>query len=213
MTEKTLGQILIEKNIITPAILDLALLRQEREKGRYLGEILFEMGVPQDEIDKALDRFNKRKSIGQILIDLKIITPQQLGEALEKKKELSKKDIRKPVGRLLMELGYISYSEYLKALSKFFNMPSISLTKFIPTPPLQKTVGEKYAQKHLIVVLENSAKIVKLALAEPTVYLIEELRKALPAGKSIEFYLASASQIKSCLKGKIGSMTEDKRTS
>jgi hypothetical protein len=213
MTEKTLGQILIEKNIITPAILDLALLRQEREKGRYLGEILFEMGVPQDEIDKALDRFNKRKSIGQILIDLKIITPQQLGEALEKKKELSKKDIRKPVGRLLMELGYISYSEYLKALSKFFNMPSISLTKFIPTPALQKTVGEKYAQKHLIVVLENSAKIVKLALAEPTVYLIEELRKALPAGKSIEFYLASASQIKSCLKGKIGSMTEDKRTS
>lgn len=210
MTEKTLGQILIEKNITTPAILDLALKRQEREKGRYLGEILFEMGVPQDEINKALDRFNKRKSIGQILIDLRIITPRQLEEALEKKKELSKQGIRKPVERLLMELGYISYREYLKALSKFFNMPIISLTKFIPTLALQKTVGEKYAQKHLIVVLENSAKIVKLALAEPTMYLMEELRKALPAGKSIEFYLASASQIESCLKGKIGSMTKDK---
>jgi hypothetical protein len=210
MTEKTLGQILIEKNITTPAILDLALKRQEREKGRYLGEILFEMGVPQDEINKALDRFNKRKSIGQILIDLRIITPRQLEEVLEKKKELSKQGIRKPVERLLMELGYISYHEYLKALSKFFNMPIISLTKFIPTQALQKTVGEKYAQKHLIVVLENSAKIVKLALAEPTMYLMEELRKALPAGKSIEFYLASASQIESCLKGKIGSMTKDK---
>lgn len=210
MTEKPLGQILIEKNIITPAILDLALERQEREKGRYLGEILFEMGVPQDEINKALDRFNKRKSIGPILIELKIITPQQLEEAVEKKKELSKKGIRKPVEGLLMELGTISYSEYLKALSKFFTMPIISLTKFIPTSALQKTVGEKYAQKHLIVVLENSAKIVKVALAEPTLYLMEELKKTLPAGKSMEFYLASASQIKFCLKGKSGSVTEDR---
>ncbi len=204
MTEKTLGQILIEKNIITPAILDLALKCQEREKGRYLGEILFEMGVPQDEINKALDRFNKRKSISQILIELKIITPQQLEEALEKKKELSEKGIRKTAGELLMELGTISYSEYLKALSKFFNMPIISLARFTPTSALQKAVGEKYAQKHLIIVLENSAKLVKLALAEPTLYLMEELKKTFPPGKSIEFYLASASQIKSCLKGKIG---------
>jgi len=208
MTEKTLGQILIEKNIITPAILDLALKFQEREKGRFLGEILFEMGVPQDEINKALDRFNKRKSISQILIELKIITPKQLEEAAEKKKELSQKGIRKTVGELLMELGYISYSEYLKALSKFFNMPIISLTEFTPTSTLQKAVGEKYAQKHLIVVLENSANIVKLALAEPTLYLMEELKKTFPAGKNIEFYLASASQIKSCLKGKIGSVRE-----
>ena len=71
MTEKTLGQILIERNIISPAILDLAPKRQKREKGKHLGEILLEMGVPQDEINKTLDRFSKRKSIGQILIDLK----------------------------------------------------------------------------------------------------------------------------------------------
>jgi len=210
MTEKNLGQILIERNIITPAILDLALKRQKREKGKYLGEILFEMGAPQDEINEALDYFNKRKPIGQILIDLKIITPEKLEEALEKKEELRKKGIRKPVETLLMELGYIGYSVYLKALSKFFNIPIISLENFLPSPALQKTVGEKYAQKHLIVVLENSDTAVKLALAQPTMYLMEELRKALPAGKRIEFYLASASQIKSCLKGKIGSMTEDK---
>lgn len=71
MTEKTLGQILIERNIISPAILDLAPKRQKGEKGKHLGEILLEMGVPPDEINKALDRFKKRKSIGQILIDLK----------------------------------------------------------------------------------------------------------------------------------------------
>jgi len=203
MTEKTLGQILIERNILFPAILDLALKRQKVEKGRHLGEILLEMGVPQDEINKVLDRFNKRKSIDQILIDLKIVTPQELEEALQKKRELSKKGIRKPVGRLLMELGYISHSEYLKALSKHFNMPIISLAKFFPTPALQKAVGEKYAQKHLIVVLENTAKTLKLALAEPTMVLMEELRKTLRTGKSIEFYLASANEIKSCLK-KIG---------
>ena len=38
--------------------------------------------------------------------------------------------------------------------------------------------------------------------------LMEELRKTVRTGKSIEFYLASAIEIMSCLKRKIASMTE-----
>jgi hypothetical protein len=206
MKEKTLGQILLKRNIITETELKLALERQRVEKGKYLGQIFLEMGVPQDEINKALDSFYIRKRIGEILIDLKAITPEQLEEALEKQRDLRKEGVRKPLATLLVELGYISDSGYLKALSKFFNMPIISLEKFLPTPALQKSVGERYAQKNMIVVLENNSSMIKLALAEPTLYIMEELKKSLPVGKRIEFYVAKPCEIQTCLK-KFGPFT------
>ena len=210
MMEKTLGQILVERKIITQAILDLALKRQKQEKGKYLGRILFEMGVLQDEINKALDQFHKRKPIGQILIDLKMITPQQLEEALEKQRQLQKKFGRKPLGLLLVEMGKTDYDSYLKALSQHFNMPIVSLEKFLPSPALQKAVGEKYAEKNKIVVLEDSATTIKVALAEPTLFIMEELQKLLPVGKKMEFYLASFYEIESCLKRKSSSRPQHK---
>jgi hypothetical protein len=200
MPEKTLGQILVDKNIITETQLDSALRRQKLEKGKYLGQILLEMGVPQEEINKALDSFYKRKRMGQILIDLEVISPKQLEEALEKQRNLRKEGIHKPLATLLVELSYISNRGYLKALSKFFNMPIISLEKFHPTPALQKAVGAKYAKSNMIIVLENNATKVKLALSEPAFYIMEDLRKGLPVGKRIEFYLADPYEIQTCLE-------------
>ncbi|MGA2959879.1 MAG: hypothetical protein ABSF48_29710, partial [Thermodesulfobacteriota bacterium] len=103
--------------------------RQKEEKGKfkYIGEILIEMGIPQEKINEALDVYNKRKPIGQIFLDLKIITPDQLQKALEKQSQLAKKAVRKPLGKLLVEMGFTTYDEYLDALSKHFNMAIVSL--------------------------------------------------------------------------------------
>ncbi len=201
MMDKTLGQILIEKNIISQTQLDLALRRQKEQKGKYLGQILIEMGVvSQEKLNKLLDTFNKRKRIGEILLDLQIITPQQLDEALKKQKDLLSKGIRKRLGMVVLEMGYTSYDSYLKALSRHFNMPIVSLENFFPTPALQKALGEKYAMKKGIVVLENTPGRIKLALAEPTQYTVEEVQKALPFGKTVEFYLANPYEVESCLR-------------
>ena len=71
IVEKMLGQILVERNIISPRILQMALDRQKKEKGnfKYIGEILIEMGIPQEKINEALDVYNKRKPIGQIFLE------------------------------------------------------------------------------------------------------------------------------------------------
>jgi hypothetical protein len=201
--DKTFGQILIEKNIISQTQLDLALRRQKQEKGKYLGQILIEMGVvSQEKLNKLLDTFNKRKRIGEILLDLQIITPQQLDGALQKQKDLLTKGIRKFLGMVVLEMGYTQYDSYLKALSKHFNMPIVSLENFFPTPALQKVLGEKYAMKKGIVVLENTPGRIKLALAEPTASTVEEIQKALPFGKTVEFYLANPYEVESCLRKK-----------
>ena len=194
--DKTLGQILVDKGIIGREQLDRALQIKAEQPGKYLGEILFEMGVSQDKINRALYYSNKRKTIGEILVDQKLITPDQLEEALSKQKKIKEKwGHTRPLGLLLIELGYINSRGYLTALSKHFNMPILSMKDYQPNPQLQKVIGERYAMERKIIVLENSAKTIKLVLAEPSTQVIEELQKAIPPGKSVEYYLASYGEI------------------
>jgi hypothetical protein len=200
--DKPLGQILVEKNIITQKQLDSALTQQQKETEKYLGQILFEMGVSQNKINTVLDQFNKRRPFGQVLVDLQILTDKQLDEALEKQNKLQELMSRKLLGVLLVELGYTTYDDYMQALSKHFNMPLILLGKFLPQSFLQKAIGEKYAQNNKIVVLENSETKVKVALAEPRQNLIDELQRIFTRlkHKHIEIYLAYPLEIELCLK-------------
>lgn len=199
--EKTLGQILVDKGIISREQLDRALQIKAEQPKKYLGEILFEMGVSQEKINRALYYSNKRKTIGEILVDQKLITPDQLEEALSKQKKIKEKwGHTRPLGLLLIELGYINSRGYLTALSKHFNMPILSMKDYQPNPQLQKVIGERYAMERKIIVLENSAKTIKLVLADPSTQVIEELQKAIPPGKAMEFYLAGYGEIDESLR-------------
>ena len=204
VTDKMLGQILVERNIISPVHLQRALDRQKKLNGKYkyIGEILLEMGIAQEKINEALDASGKRKHLGEILIDLGILTPDQLRQALEKQRQLAKIDIHRPLSKLLVEMGYTNYETLLTALSKHFNMPIISLRGFFPSPALQKAVGEAYALKHKIVVLENDVGKIRLALAEPNPLVMDELRRAFPPGKRVEFYLANPMEMDFCRRQK-----------
>jgi hypothetical protein len=199
--DKTLGQLLVEKGIIGQEQLDQALKIKDEQPGKYLGEILFEIGVPQEKINRALYYFNKRKSIGEILVDQKLIIREQLEEALSKQKKIKEKwGHTRPLGLLLIEMGYINSRGYLTALSKHFNMPILTMKEYQPNPQLQKVIGERYAMERKIIVLENSAKTIKLVLAEPSTQIMEELQKAVPPGKTMEYYLASYSEIEESLR-------------
>ncbi len=198
--KKLLGQILVDRGVISSKHLELALEQQKREGGKYLGEILLKMGVQQEKINEALDTFRTRKPIGEILVDSKAITREQLDTVLKKQEELKIAGRNKPLGALIVEMGYVNNDGYMTALSKHFNMPIVSLDHFFPSPDLQKAVGQKYAEKNKILVLENSLQAIKLALADPNIRLMDELRLAFPRGKKVEFYLISPYQYHALLR-------------
>ncbi len=197
---KRLGDILLEFKVISQEQLETALKRQEQEKGKYLGEILVEMGVSQDTINKTLDRFNKRKSLGEVFVDLKFITSDQLEAALKTQKLIQSPQDRRPLGQLLLQLGYITYDNLMIALSKHFNMPVYCLDEFIPDPSLQKIIGEKFAQENKILVLEYSHERVRVGLADPSHYLIAELNNMVGTKAKIEMYLVHPIQAEICLR-------------
>jgi len=92
------------------------------------------------------------------------------------------------------------YTDYCNALSKTYDIPTISLKGFSINPSLQKAVGEKYALSHEVLVLENSPDKIKLALAEPTKFIMDELRRVIPPRKRVEFYLANPDEVKLCFR-------------
>ncbi len=195
--KKPLGQVLLERHIISQQDLDLALARQKAEKGKYLGQILVEMGVPQDEINKAMDSHQHRRKVGEILMDSSAITSNQLEAALEKQKEQKKN--RQPLGKIFLEMGTITHEQWMDTMAKHFVMPIVSLSGFEPSRMLQKLIGEKFALDKKIVVLQNENGKIRLALSDPNLFFMEEMKKLSPMGKRIEFCLAEPAEIHPCL--------------
>ena len=97
-------------------------------------------------------------------------------------------------------MGFTTYEGYMDALSKHFNMAIVSLRGFFASTSLQRAVGKAYAQRHQIVVLEDYSTKIKLALAEPDPLVMDEVRRAFPLRRRVEFYLADRFEIDECLK-------------
>jgi MshEN domain len=196
-----LGQALIKRGILTQAQLDKALEIQKQRKNIYLGEILQHLGVNQNKINETLDFINKRKKIGDILIDLGLITPEGLERALKDQKLIqSKMGTRKPLGILLFEMGLISYRDYMTALSKHFSIRIISLEGNRINPSLQDVLGRKYVCKHEVLILEDDGRTIKIALGAPTTFLMQEIRKSIPSHREVIFYLAHPMEIAAAYK-------------
>lgn len=170
--------------------LTVAMERKKREPNKYLEQILSEMGLPQSKIIKGICYSNKRKQLGQVLVELNIITAEQLHDNLLQQKYLKNRGIYTPLGTLLARNRTISEANYVDALSAHFSMPVVSLKDVSVSPLLQKVVGEKYALKNRIVVLSNRLLKVAVAMAEPYLSIFENLEKAMPKGKSVLFCLA-----------------------
>jgi type IV pilus assembly protein PilB len=154
------------------------------------------MGVPQEKISNTLEYLNERKKIGDILIDLGLLTPEDLERALREQKLIqSKMGVRTPLGMLLHQMGLVYYREYMRALSKHFVLPIVSLEDCTTPPSLQDVLGKKFILKHQVLVLKNDGHKIKIALSEPTSSLMQEIRKSLPAHKEVIFCLAHPLEI------------------
>ncbi len=138
-------------------------------------------------------------AMGNILVGLKVITPEQLEEVLERQRELQSIGKMKRLPILLMEMGATTSKTYLEKLSQHFNMPVLSLYKFIPVPSWQELVNLNYEFRQRVIVAGYNEDEIKVVLAEPNPIILEDLRKFF-RGKKVTFYLANPFEVESCLR-------------
>lgn len=118
----------------------------------------------------------KRIRIGDLLIENKLISEQQLETALAEQKKT-----RRKLGKTLIDLGYIEESALLNLLSEQLGITHISLNQY----PINKTVLRKLPEIHArrfraIAISEDPSGKILVGMADPTdIFAYDEIQKVL----------------------------------
>ncbi|MCX7770914.1 MAG: hypothetical protein N2202_07515 [Proteobacteria bacterium] len=132
---KKFGELLLEVGRITENQLEEALSIQKLT-GKKIGEILIEKGYINYEELKAILLFQKTQEhrdipkkfkLGELLVNLNIITKEQLEHALD----VQKLEPEKKLGEILIQLGYAKNEDIQKGLTLQQKLATIALSTLI----------------------------------------------------------------------------------
>ncbi|WAM32301.1 GspE/PulE family protein [Caldicellulosiruptor naganoensis] len=137
----------------------------------------------------------ERKRIGDVLVEAKIITPQQLEEALKIQKQTNKK-----LGEILVEKGYITENELIEILEFQLGIPHIKLDVYPIDPKAVEAISESIARRHTVLPVsfaEDGSLIV--AMADPlNIFAMEDIE--IYSGRRVRPRIAKASDIKRAIE-------------
>jgi len=160
-----LGELAVLQNLIRSEDLEKALKIQKSP--RILGEILCDLGMinPLD-LHYVLNKYKKHLKLGEILIKLGYLDKENLNKSLQEQKHGSDS-----LEEILVRKKLITDQQLQEALSKQSNIPFKSLEGFVYSDRERKTlagiIGQKYAEKNLILPISLVNKELSLALLKP----------------------------------------------
>ncbi|MEW6676822.1 MAG: GspE/PulE family protein [Pseudomonadota bacterium] len=127
--------------------------------------------------------------LGDLLVQQRLISQEQLLEALDKQKQSGRK-----LGRVLVENGFVTEDEISGAIAHQLNIPTVDLQRTHPRPEVVRLLPEQMARRFRAVVLENREDAVRVAMADPTdLFAFDEIQHNL--GRDIELVVASESAL------------------
>src|SRR5438034_6103524 len=123
--------------------------------------------------------------IGELLLKEKLITPEQLQQALTQQKANGGK-----LGYNLVKMGFVKDEQITALLSKQYGVPSINLTQFKLDPTIIKLVPNETARKYQIIPLSRSGSTLTIAMTDPTnVFAMDDIK--FMTGYTVEPVVAS----------------------
>ena len=90
----------------------------------------------------------KTPALGEILVESKTLTEEQLREAMSRQQRSKKR-----LGEILMELGFASPDEVLDGLSSQLGVPPTRVNSYTVTPEALEYLSEKIARKYTAIPL------------------------------------------------------------
>ena len=123
--------------------------------------------------------------IGELLLKEKLITPDQLQQALTHQKSNGGK-----LGFNLVKMGFVKDEQITALLSKQYGVPAINLAQFKIDPTIIKLVPTETARKYQIIPLSRSGSTLTIAMTDPTnVFAMDDIK--FMTGYTVEPVVAS----------------------
>jgi len=130
-----------------------------------------------------------RKRLGDLLIEVGLITQEQLDKALSAQQRMGKR-----LGKVLVELGFISEQSMIEALEFQLGIPHVDLSMTVIEPEVAALIPEAVAKRHQIIPIRREQDKVVLAMADPTnVFAVDDAQLA--TGLMVEVVIAAESEI------------------
>ncbi|MBF0517204.1 MAG: Flp pilus assembly complex ATPase component TadA [Nitrospirae bacterium] len=104
----------------------------------------------------------KPKRLGEILIDTKTLTKDQLEICLANQKTSKKK-----LGDVIVHMGFATETGIARALSSQLSLPYIDLTKTDIKPAAVSLLNKEFAFKHTLIPLSATTRLMQIAMANP----------------------------------------------
>src|ERR671924_1059161 len=127
--------------------------------------------------------------LGDLLVKEKVITPDQLEQAVRMQKESGSR-----LGAVLVKLGFLSDEDVTNFLSRQYGVPAINLSYFEIDPAVVKLIPFETAKRYQILPLSRVGASLTIAMVDPTnVFAMDDIK--FMTGFNIEPVVASESSI------------------
>jgi type IV pilus assembly protein PilB len=173
-----LGEILISWNLITAQVLEAA-LKEQKEKGGYLGQILIDKGlVSSTDISHALQQLSAKAKdkaeLGQMLVADKIISQEELATALAKQIIL-----KKTLEDTLLELGLVTSEQIAQTTSRHLGLVFIHLSDYDIKLETLELLPENIIRNYQVIPLILEQNTLHVAISDPlNLPALNEIKRA-----------------------------------
>jgi type IV pilus assembly protein PilB len=131
--------------------------------------------------------------LGQMLVNSKLITEEQLQQALSAQGREGGR-----LGSNLVKLGFIGEDELVAFLSKQYGIPAINLADVEVDPNLCKLIPSDVVQKYQIMPINRTGATITIAMVDPSnVFALDDVK--FMTGYNVEPVVASEATIKSAI--------------
>ncbi len=103
------------------------------------------------------------KRLGELLVQAKLISQEQLKTALDRQRETDTK-----LGTVLVQLGFITEDEITEVLADQYGVPSVNLANFDIDPDVLKMVPAEVVRRYLLIPISRTGSSLTVAMADPT---------------------------------------------
>lgn len=108
----------------------------------------------------------QKTSLGESLVQMQIITAEELNNAREMQRERGGK-----LSEILVNLGFIKVEELASFLSIMWNVPLIDLKTHVLQPEALALIPEDLARKHILIPLQMVGDSLMVVMADPDDYI------------------------------------------
>jgi type IV pilus assembly protein PilB len=142
----------------------------------------------------------EKKSFGDFLVGLRIITPDQLRKASQEQKRGGER-----LEQTILRLGYASEELILQVLADYFDLPFMDLDTYLIDDKVVKMIPEEMARRHTLIPLFKIGETLTVATANPlNIHALDEVRNKLKT--DVEIAISTEAKIKKAIDQHYGAV-------